>query len=618
MITSEPGEDMVAGIHRNSLQPGYRLMWYRIEQILGQGSFGITYLALDQNLEQQVAIKEYLPVENAVRESNSRVFPVSPEHRNRYQKGLERFISEARTLAKFNHPNIVRVLSVFEENATAYMVMNYEEGESLRNILKRRELIEERELKAYILPILEGLSEVHAAGFIHRDIKPSNIFIRRDGTPVLLDFGSARQALGEQTRTLTSVVSPGYAPFEQYDSQSDRQGPWTDIYGLGATLYRVVAGVPPMDAIGRTLSILKTSKDTLVPAVEIGRGRYSEVFLRAVDHALQFYEGNRPQSAMAWYTELNGGIPMHRASSGAVRGPSPAETLSESTRRTQPRVGAAKGRRSPWVMVVMLVLATVGAVLWQYHAPLSKQWQALVTNGARFKATPDEARDEQNTFNEILARARQDLVNADLGDEHVRGLLNRYRTVLLLDPANEEAKSGIERIKARYLALAETAFSEKRYVKAERYIGQVAQIAPDEPRIVQIKAGIEQDRERESARNQQVAALLHQARSDIAADRLTSPPGNNALERLRQVKELRPNDGRVKQGLIDLGNRLMELADVASRQGRFGEAYAYLDEAEAILPDRPEIKSARDYVDIRRLSPNRGARDPELGPELDF
>ena len=294
-------------IHRNSLKPEHRLHWYVIERVLGQGGFGITYLAFDFNLDQHVAIKEYLPMELAVREGDNSVYPASASHGERYRWGLERFITEARTLAKFKHPAIVRVLSVFEENRTAYMVMEYERGESLQDILTSRKTLEEQELMKILFPLLGGLELIHSQGFIHRDIKPANIFIREDQSPVLLDFGSARQALGLQTRTLTSIVSPGYAPFEQYYSKSDKQGPWTDIYGLGATLYRAVSGRPPMDAIDRSEAILKAQRDMFVPATEIGRGRYSQRFLKAIDHALLFSEKQRPQSVAEWRDEF--GIP---------------------------------------------------------------------------------------------------------------------------------------------------------------------------------------------------------------------------------------------------------------------------------------------------------------------
>lgn len=285
---------------RNSLRPGHTLHWYRIEKILGQGGFGITYLAYDSNLDQHVAIKEYLPMELAVREGDFSVYPASHAQDERYRWGLDRFLAEARTLAKFRHPAIVRVLSVFEANNTAYMVMEYQEGRSLQQLLEQRRTLPEPELAAIVRPLLDGLDIIHATGFIHRDIKPSNIFVHADGHPVLLDFGSARQALGEQTQTLTSVVSPGYAPFEQYYSRGDRQGPWTDIYGLGATLYRAISGLQPMAAIDRSEAILKAERDVFVSAAELGEGRYSPTFLGAVDAALHFNEKKRPQTVAEW------------------------------------------------------------------------------------------------------------------------------------------------------------------------------------------------------------------------------------------------------------------------------------------------------------------------------
>ena len=234
---------------RNALNTDHLLHWYRIERVLGQGGFGITYLAFDNNLQQEVAIKEYLPMELAVREGDNSVFPVSDRQGDRFKWGLDRFLAEARTLAKFRHPGIVRVLSVFEANNTAYMVMEYERGETLQELLSRRKTLRESEIDNILSPILDGLEQVHKSGFIHRDIKPANIFLRENNTAVLIDFGSARQALGQETRTLTSIVSPGYAPYEQYYSKSDKQGPWTDIYGLAATLYRAISSDEQQDTV---------------------------------------------------------------------------------------------------------------------------------------------------------------------------------------------------------------------------------------------------------------------------------------------------------------------------------------------------------------------------------
>jgi serine/threonine protein kinase len=273
----------------DALPSQHRLHWYVLERVLGQGGFGITYLARDANLDQQVAIKEYLPVDVATRRADASVRSRTEDQGERYRWGLDRFIREARTLARFDHPNIVRVLSVFEHNNTAYMVMRFEEGENLAALLERRRTLPEDELMRIVLPILDGLELVHNAGFIHRDIKPDNIHIRADGSPVLLDFGSARHSMGH-ARTVTILVAPGYAPFEQYYSSGENQGPWTDLYSLGATCYRAISGISPMDAITRSKGILGSTQEILVPAATIGSGRYSASLLKAIDHALQFAE----------------------------------------------------------------------------------------------------------------------------------------------------------------------------------------------------------------------------------------------------------------------------------------------------------------------------------------
>jgi TPR repeat protein len=288
--------------HLNSLQPGSELHWYEIREILGQGGFGITYLADDKNLAHEVAIKEYMPIDLAARGSDGSVQSISQTHHERYMSGLKSFIEEARTLGLFNHPNIVRVRNVFQSNNTAYMVMDYELGESLQDILNRRKILDEEDIGMVIFPIIDGMKQVHAHGFIHRDIKPANIFIRVDGDPVLLDFGSARQAMSGQQQSLTSIFSKGYAPIEQYSTEDEQQGPWTDIYAFGATMYRAIAGVPPSDAINRSSALSLAARDTYVPAVEIGAGRYSTTLLEAIDAAMQFKHQDRPQTISEWQT----------------------------------------------------------------------------------------------------------------------------------------------------------------------------------------------------------------------------------------------------------------------------------------------------------------------------
>ena len=280
--------------HRLALPQGTRIRDFEFHRVLGHGGFGMTYLGWNLALDIPVAIKEYLPGDLATREQDGSVVPQSSQAASDFQWGLERFLDEARTLARFQHPNIVRVLHFFEAHSTAYIVMEYAEGETLSEHIERKGSLQEAELKAILYPLLSALEVVHGADFLHRDIKPGNIVLRDvDGSPVLLDFGAARQAIGAKSRSVTSIVTPGYAPIEQYSSRG-RQGAWTDIYALGGVCYRALTGDVPEDATDRV------RHDPLVPVSQRCAGRASKELLEAVDWALSVDEGARPQSVGAW------------------------------------------------------------------------------------------------------------------------------------------------------------------------------------------------------------------------------------------------------------------------------------------------------------------------------
>ena len=305
--------------YRNALALGEKLLEYRLDSVLGAGGFGMTYLAWDLNLEKHVAIKEYLPGELAIRALDGSIVPVNTESEYNYKWGLERFILEARTLARFSHPNIVRVNRFFEANGTSYMVMDYEAGESLYQYLKRNPGPPEDWLKRMLMPILDGLHAVHKAGFLHRDIKPSNVFIREDGTPVLLDFGSARLAAGGASKNLTAIISPGYAPLEQYAADGN-QGPWSDIYALSGVLFRAVTGENPPDAVRRM-------RDDGVPAsLAAVRTRYDERFLRAIEWGLAVEERVRPKGVEEWRARFSAHAAVTAMNSGGVAGSEPPTT----------------------------------------------------------------------------------------------------------------------------------------------------------------------------------------------------------------------------------------------------------------------------------------------------
>ena len=284
----------------NALPRGYRLREYELVRVLGLGGFGMTYLGFDHNLDKAVAIKEYLPSDIATRIADRSVSLQASDFRGDFQWGLERFLDEARTLARFDHRHIIKVYRFFEAHGTAYIVMEYAEGETLSAYLTSKGTLSEAELKGILYPLLDALEVIHRADFLHRDIKPGNIVLRdADGSPVLLDFGSARQAIGAKSRSVTSIVTPGYAPIEQYSSRG-RQGAWTDIYALGGVCYRALTGQVPDDATDRLRD------DPLVPVSQRCAGRVSGAFLSAIDGALSVDEEDRPQSVGAWREVMEG------------------------------------------------------------------------------------------------------------------------------------------------------------------------------------------------------------------------------------------------------------------------------------------------------------------------
>ena len=290
----------------NALKPGARVGEYEIVGLLGAGGFGITYKAEQTRIHKDFAVKEYFPEFLSVRGSNGHsVIPREPKAKYDYQLGLQRFISEARTLHYLRHPNVVSVVDCLEADNTAYMVMEFEEGESLGAILGLNGTLDENETSSMLYPLLDGLEMVHEAQFLHRDIKPGNIYIRANGSPLLLDFGGARQVLGGRRQVFSSIVSAGFAPIEQYET-SGRLGEWTDIYGLGAVLYKCATGSPPVAAPERQFAVSNDHADPFIPSSQLSTEYYSPKLLRGIDYALQLEIEQRPHNIAVWRAFLAG------------------------------------------------------------------------------------------------------------------------------------------------------------------------------------------------------------------------------------------------------------------------------------------------------------------------
>lgn len=534
------------------LQSGYSLLWYRIGRVLGRGAFGITYLAEDINLGRPVAVKEYFPSQHCIRDKHGAVSPMSDDAAEDYNWGMERFLAEARTLAQFEHPNIVRVINVFEHNGTAFMVMQYEVGTSLAQLLKRRRTLGERDLVQLTVPLLDGLEKIHAEGFIHRDIKPANIYLRAGGSPVLLDFGSARQSMQEQTLTLTSLVSPGFAPIEQYTSKGERQGPWTDIYGFGATLYRAMTGVVPPPAVDRSEALSNGNPDQLAPARTLIAEPYSESLLMAIDHALAFRIQERPQSIADWRAELG---------------------FSEIYIDTQP----------------------------QDEAPAPEEGTGTVRlEPAAAESTTAIHQPATNTPTAATVQADQDTTTKHTNAE----------------PARQWYMAGAAALLAVIAILALLFLAPQREPRVEQLaildtddppdiLGSLSgDVVPDIigeaiPAIIGDKpaAGASSIDPADQAR---INELLEGARADLAAQRLTMPAGNNAYEKFRAILAINPRHEGARNGLAGLVNRYMLLAQQAADEDDFDRAATLLDRAAMVEPGSSRVMRAKVALEQRR------------------
>ena len=289
----------------NQLPIGSPLGDFTITGIVGEGGFGIVYLAYEAALDRMVAIKEYLPSSIAGRTGNQSVMVRSQLNTNAFASGLKNFLREAQMLAKFSHPALVEVHRVWEQNATAYMAMRYYEGKTLREWRLSNEDFDELRIRRLLEPVIDALSLLHAQNVIHRDVSPDNILMRGSGAPVLLDLGAARLVIGGMTQALTTILKPGYAPIEQYvDDGTMHQGPWTDVYGIGAVLYYMLTGVAPPQAVARMITDpIRNMTDKLKVSVP-------PAFIDTVIKALAVRPENRFQSvddlrdALGWTEPL--------------------------------------------------------------------------------------------------------------------------------------------------------------------------------------------------------------------------------------------------------------------------------------------------------------------------
>ena len=387
---------------------------YTINSVLAAGGFGITYLAEHETLKTRFAVKEHFPRQFAYRDTTTR--EVHPSDPAVYGWALDRFLQEGQSLAKCKHPNVVGVANIFRENGTAYMVLEFEEGQSLGAWMKALgRPAAQAEVDALLTPILNALGYVHLQGLLHRDIAPDNIMIRRNGQPCLIDFGSARQAIAERSQLMSAIIKSGYSPPEQYTTTGKSQGAWSDIYALGATLYHAITGIVPPEAPERQIhdELIATARAVKSPE------KYRPTFLAAIDASLRLRHSERPQSTKAWSASLFG--------DAAATEIAAAEVTFSALPDARPGAQApAKSHRLGWgaglvaMLAVSAMAANIGGV-WQ------TPWQ----------------RDTQQNATQVEEKRRADAADAASSIEQERQRLTdeRVRTQRAIEDAVREKES---------------------------------------------------------------------------------------------------------------------------------------------------------------------------------
>ena len=489
-------------VHHQALPEETRLQEFELRGFLGAGGFGIAYLGWNTELQIPVAIKEYLPSDCAVRERSLSVVAKSRDDAAVYEWGLESFLEEARMLARFKHPNIVQIYGFFRAHGTGYIVMEYVEGQTLSERLKERGVVSEGQLRQILLPLLEGLEEVHRSGLTHRDIKPGNIIMRAsDDSPVLLDFGAARQTVMARSRLMTAVLTPGYAPLEQY-SEKGRQGPWTDVYALGALCCRAMTGKAPEESSKRIL------EDTLEPLEESCRGQGSPEFLRALDWALRVRPEDRPQSLSQWRAALVG-----------VREPGQRQEPRES----KPVPSPAFEPKRRWVgklaagLLSVLVVAGGGYFGW---LELGEKWQ-------------EEAAELEEQVKQLLEGASADLSARRLTRPARNNAWEKYQAVLHLSPGNAQAEAGMRRVLDEHMKLFGEALSQGDFERAGGYLTQIGTLQPDsrlleegERRLAEAKARAEAETKARAEAEAEAEAKARVEAEALAVEMVAIPGGS--------------------------------------------------------------------------------------------
>lgn len=578
-----------------SLQAGTRIDDYEIKETLWTTNSGFIYRAAELDKDREVLIQEYLPAALADRHwSGIHAMPLEGLTEE-FDQGLTRFLREARILAQINDPYVCRVYEYTETNATAYMVLDYEPGQTLKDYLADGKAhLPEEEVRKLLIPLLKGLRVAHAADLLHRDIHPANIYLRDVGPPVLIGFGSP--LMGPQDddhHHIENRVAPGYSPVEQYQSEGVL-GPWSDLYALGATIYRCLSGSAPVDATRRVTDIAQHKEDPLVPAMELGAGDYSAALLSAVDWMLEPMAADRPESAGAVLGPLSDEHPSLRSAPPVETGRRPGDKGRKEPKVERPR---SAGRRDP--------------------EPTYRDHSKRAAPTPRAPALADKeppAPGPSPVVDAYQSRKKMKSLNTGWGWPLVIivaglvliGLFVLYEPGPSRDAAVSEAPADAQ-------------------VQAPVPSGDEAYPPPDVPDKVNF--GREQDDERVARyrklerQTEEIRKMLDEAGQDMKQGQLVSPAGSNALEKYRAVLELDPGQADAKLGIAAIQKELVKSAEAAFDDDKDAdEATRLLDQAAGVREQSDRGQALRQRIErylTEKARQERLAREERERRELE-
>ncbi|HSH42243.1 MAG TPA: protein kinase [Arenicellales bacterium] len=541
-----------------SLQSGTRIDDYEIRETLWTTNAGFIYRAADADRERDVMIQEFLPASLAARHwSGIHAMPLDGLD-DEFDQGLTRFLREARILAQIHDPYVCRVYEYTEANATAYMVLDYEPGQTLKDHLASRQTpLDESEIRKLLMPLLKGLRVAHAAGLLHRDIHPANIYLRDVGPPVLIGFGSpVTPPRGEGDQFIEHRLAPGYSPAEQYQSDGEL-GPWSDLYALGATMYRCLSGAAPVDAAHRVMDIAQNREDPLVPATELGVGDYSSGLLGAIDWMMEPMAADRPETAGAVLG------PLTEERSARRDAPAPAkEPAAPPATSTAPAARAGKDQGK-------------GREQGKSGMPLHRA--PLRAEGPPTSTPPAAGRRRKSPKNRTMHWGLPALLV-------LTGLALVAFFVLREPPGTQRA--GVSGVTA----------SVDSQPAADRDV--LDDPPPELPEKVNFgrqeddaRAARYRDLERQT---EQISELLVQAQEHMNAGRLVSPAGNNALESYRAVLAVDPGHTDAQLGIRAIQAGLLDAAETAfSEEKDIESATSLLDQVAEIGDTNQRAESLR-------------------------